>query len=67
MRLKSRFVCRCVIIGVLSFLMRGFALLVLRISCYVVCDSCVFRSVSVACLRLTAEGRLTQARLTEDH
>jgi hypothetical protein len=30
MRLKSRFVCRCIIIGVLSFLMRGFALLVLR-------------------------------------
>jgi hypothetical protein len=27
MCLKSRFVCRCVIIGVLSFLMRGFALL----------------------------------------
>jgi hypothetical protein len=52
MRLKSRFVRRCVIIGVLSFLMRGFALL----SCvfpFMRADSCVFRSVSVACLRLS--------------
>jgi hypothetical protein len=49
--LKSRFVCRCVIIGVLSFLMRGVALL-----------SCLFPvmwAVVLACIevyRLPAFG-----------